>query len=105
MSYSKVNYEETGTSSGMHFLRDELGCEDHGVTVVDAEPGWENPEHEHEDENHEEVYFLIEGEATITIDSEDVAMDAGDAVRVPPGATRQVTNGDTQSLFVITGAP
>ena len=105
MSYSKVNYEETETSSGMHFLRDELGCEGHGVTVVDAEPGWENPEHEHGDENHEEVYFLVEGKATITIDNEDVAMDAGDAVRVPPGATRQVTNGDTQSLFVITGAP
>ncbi|PSP72347.1 cupin [Halobacteriales archaeon QS_3_64_16] len=104
MSHSKVNYEETDTTYGMHFLRDSLGCEDHGVTVVDAEPGWEGPEHEH-DEDHEEVYFLVEGEATITVDGEDVSMSTGDAVRVSPDATRQVINGDTESQFVITGAP
>jgi mannose-6-phosphate isomerase-like protein (cupin superfamily) len=105
MTYNKVNYEETESSYGMHFLRDELGCEDHGVTVVDAEPGWENPEHEHDDESHEEVYFLVEGTATITVDGEDVTMDAGDAVRVSADSTRQITNGDSRSLFVITGAP
>jgi mannose-6-phosphate isomerase-like protein (cupin superfamily) len=104
MSHSKVNYEDTGSKYGMHFLRDELGCEHHGLTVVDAEPGWEGPEHDH-DEDHEEVYFLVEGEATITVDGEEVAMETGDAVRVSPAATRQLTNGDTQSQFVITGAP
>ena len=105
MSYSKVNYEETGTSHGMHFLRDELGCKDHGVTIVDAEPGWEGPEHEHGEEDHEEVYFLVEGEATVTIDGEEISLAPGDAVRVPPGATRQLSNGDTQSQLVLTGAP
>lgn len=105
MSYSKVNYGEAETKYGMHFLRDPLDCEDHGVTVVDAEPGWEGPEHEHGEEDHEEVYLLVEGEATITVDSEDVSLDAGDAVRVSSGTTRQLTNGDTRSQFVITGAP
>ena len=105
MSYSTVNYEETGTKYGMHFLRNELECTDHGFTVVDADPGWESPEHNHGDEDHEEVYFLVDGEATITVDGEDVDMQAGDAVRVSPGAARQVTNGDTDSQFVITGAP
>lgn len=105
MSYTKVNYEETETSYGMHFLRDELGCEDHGVTVVDADPGWEGPEHEHADEDHEEVYLLVEGSATVTVDGEEVPMESGDAVRVPPEATRRITNGDTESQFVLTGAP
>lgn len=105
MSYSKVNYEQTETQYGMHFLREPLDCEDHGLTVVDAEPGWESPEHEHGEEDHEEVYLLVEGEATITIDGEDVSLGAGDAVRVSPGMTRQITNGDTQSQFVISGAP
>ena len=104
MSHSKVNYEETETTYGMHFLRDPLDCEDHGLTVVDADPGWEGPEHEHGDEDHEEVYLLVEGEATITVDGEDVSLSAGDAVRVSPGATRQLTNGDTRSRLVITGA-
>jgi mannose-6-phosphate isomerase-like protein (cupin superfamily) len=105
MSHSKVNYEETDTKYGMHFLRDELGCEDHGFTVVDAEPGWEGPEHEHGDQDHEEVYFVVDGEATITVDGENVDMQTGDALRISPGATRQVNNGDTESQFVITGAP
>ena len=105
MSHSKVNYEETETSHGMHFLRDELGCEDHGVTVVDADPGWEGPEHDHADEGHEEVYLLVEGDTTVTIDGEEVPMEAGDAVRVPPEASRQITNGDTRSKLVLTGAP
>jgi len=105
MTYTKVDYEETETNYGMHFLRDPLGCETHGVTVVDAEPGWEGPEHDHGENDHEEVYLLVEGEATITIDGEDVPVEAGDAVRVAPGATRQITNGDTHSQFVLTGAP
>jgi quercetin dioxygenase-like cupin family protein len=104
MAHEKVNYEETETTYGMHFLRDPLGCEDHGMTVIDADPGWEGPEHEH-DEDHEEVYVLVEGEATITVNGEGVSMSAGDAVRVSPDATRQVINGDTESQFVITGAP
>lgn len=105
MAYNKVNYETTEANSGMHFLRDPLDCEDHGVTVVDAEPGWEGPEHEHSENDHEEVYLLVDGEATITIDGEDVPVEAGDAVRIPPGATRQITNGETHSQFVLTGAP
>ncbi|WP_435076143.1 cupin domain-containing protein [Halococcus sp. AFM35] len=97
MSHTKVNYEETETTHGMNFLREPLDCEGHGVTVVDAEPGWEGLEHEHGDEGHEEVYLLVEGE--------ELSLESGDAVRVSPDATRQVTNGDTQSQFVITGAP
>ena len=103
MSYTKVNYEDTDTKYGMHFLRDELGCEDHGFTVVDAEPNWEGPEHDHGDEQ-EEVYFLVSGEATITVEGEEIEMDPGDAVRVSSGDTRQVTNGDAESQFVMTGA-
>lgn len=105
MSYNKVNYKETGTSHGMHFLRDELECEEHGLTVVDAEPGWEGPEHDHVDEGHEEVYFLVEGDAAVAIDSEEVPLEPGDAVRVPPDASRQILNGDTHSQLLLTGAP
>lgn len=89
----------------MHYLRDPFGCEEHGVTVIDAEPDWSDDEHDHADENQEEVYVLLEGEATVTIEGEDAPMEAGDVVRVPPDATRQIQNGDTESRFVLTGAP
>lgn len=106
MTHEKVNYNETDPSFGaMHMLRDDLGCEQLGVTVVDCDPGWEGPEHEHDEEEHEEVSVLIGGEATVTVDGADVAMTAGDAVRVPPESTRQIQNGDTQSMFVLAGSP
>lgn len=44
-------------------------------------------EHDHTDEGHEEAYVLVEGEATVTVDEEEVAMAAGDAIRPPPDVT------------------
>lgn len=107
MAYTKVNYRNVdSTADAMHFLREPLGAERLGVTVVECEPGWTGKEHDHADEDHEEVYLLLEGEATITIDKrEEVPMEAGDAIRIAPGATRRIQNGDEPSTFVLAGAP
>ena len=106
MTYDRVNYEQVdAVNDAMHFLRDPLDAESIGVTVVDCEPGWTGMEHDHAEGDHEEVYLLIDGEATLTVDGEDVDMTAGDAVRIPPGVTRQLRNGDEESLFVLAGAP
>ncbi|WP_135821589.1 cupin domain-containing protein [Halostella litorea] len=106
MTYSHVNYDDVDpVAGGLHFLRDPLGCENLGVSVLNCEPGWEGKAHDHADEGHEEVYVLVDGAATVTVDGEDVAMEPGDAVRIPPGAERQVSNGDAESTFVLAGAP
>lgn len=106
MSYEKVNYEDVEPAAGaMHFLRDPLDCEQLGITVVDCDPGWTGQAHDHADGDHEEVYLLVEGEASIEVDGEEVRMSAGDAVRISPEATRQIHNGDVESLFVLVGAP
>lgn len=106
MTYTKVSYQDVEqTGDGMHFLRDALDCENVGVTVVDCGPGWTNEEHAHEDEQQEEVYVLVEGEATVTIEDDVVEMQAGDAVRISPDATHQIENGETDSRFVLVGAP
>ena len=105
MSYTKVDYGGVeSVRDGMHFLREPLETEKVGVTVVECEPGWTGPEHDHADQDHEEVYLLLEGEATVTIDGESVALESGDAVRVPAGATRQIETGDVESTFVLAGA-
>ena len=106
MPYTKANYLETDpVAGGMHFLRDELDLDNLGVTVLDADPGWEGKTHDHADEGHEEVYLLVSGAATVSVDGESVVLDPGDAVRVPSDSTRQIRNGDTESKFVIVGAP
>ena len=106
MSYSKATYTDVdAVGGGLHLLRDILDCDQLGFSVVDADPNWTGKEHDHAEGGHEEVYFLVEGEATIHIDGDEVAMDPGDAVRVAPEASRQIENGPLASQFVVVGAP
>lgn len=106
MSYAKTNYREVDpVADAMHFLRDPLDCDQLGVTVLECDPGWTGNEHDHADEDHEEVYVLLDGEATVTVEGDDVELAAGDALRIAPDATRQIRNGDTESTFVLAGAP
>ncbi|MEF8881902.1 MAG: cupin domain-containing protein [Halapricum sp.] len=106
MTYSKVNYENVDpVADAMHFLRDPLDCEQVGVTVVECEPHWEGKPHDHADTDHEEVYLLIEGRATVAVDGEEVSMNKGDALRIEPDAQRQLQNRGVESTFVLVGAP
>jgi quercetin dioxygenase-like cupin family protein len=106
MSPTKSHYTDAdAVAGGLHFLRDELSCENLGVSVLDCDPGWEGKPHDHAEDGQEEVYVLVEGEATVTVEDEDLELSAGDAVRVAPDERRQISNGDVQSQFVIAGAP
>jgi quercetin dioxygenase-like cupin family protein len=106
MSYTKATYTDVDpVADSMYFLRDALDCENLGITVVECEPGWTGKEHDHTEEGQEEVYLLLDGEATITIEGESVGMEAGDALRIAPEASRRIENGETKSRFVLAGAP
>ncbi|NHN49463.1 cupin domain-containing protein [Halostella sp. JP-L12] len=106
MSHTKVNSDDVDpVGGGLRFLRDPLDAENLGLTVVEVEPGWTGKEHDHADEGHEEIYYLVEGSATVTIDGEDVDLESGDAVRISPDASRRIRNGDEESTFVMAGAP
>ena len=106
MSYTRVNYDDVEpVGDGLHFLRDPLDCEQLGISVLECSPGYEGKPHDHGDQDQEEVYFLVEGHATVTVDGDDVEMAAGDALRISAGARRQITNGDEEALFVLVGAP
>ena len=106
MSHTKAHYTDAdAVAGGLHFLRDELSCENLGVSVLDCDPDWEGKPHDHAEDGQEEVYVLVDGEATVTVDGEDVELSTGDALRVAPDERRQIRNGDVESRFVIAGAP
>ncbi|MFC7186087.1 cupin domain-containing protein [Halorubrum yunnanense] len=106
MGYDATTYDDVEPRApGMYFLRDALGCENLGVTVVEADDGWEGMEHDHADTDHEEVYVLLHGEATLTVDGDDVELGPGDAVRVDGDATRDLAFSADGSKMVIAGAP
>ncbi|AGN01131.1 cupin [Salinarchaeum sp. Harcht-Bsk1] len=105
MSYDSVNYEDVEPAApGMHFLRDALDAEQVGVTVLDADEGWSGLEHDHAEDGQEEVYVLVEGSATVTVEGEAVSMEAGDVLRIDPEATRSI-DVEEESQFVLVGAP
>jgi len=67
MSYNQQHYSNVEElAPGMHFLRDELDCENLGITVVDVDGKWEGKQHDHADEGQEEVYLLMEGSGSLT---------------------------------------
>jgi quercetin dioxygenase-like cupin family protein len=114
MSYTKLNYQDVEAHhDALHVLREPLECEQMGFSILECDPGWVGPEHNHVGHDpdsiyandHEEVYFLVEGEATVDIEGETVTLEPGDAVRLEPETTRQIRNGDTESTFVLAGAP
>jgi len=106
MSYTTVDYEDVEpVGGGLRFLREPLDCEQLGVSVLDCEPDWSGKPHDHADDDHEEIYLLVEGAATITVDDEAVPLEAGEAIRVDTDSERQIHNGDAPSQFVIVGAP
>jgi quercetin dioxygenase-like cupin family protein len=106
MSYRTVNYEDVEqVSDAMHFLSEPLGCRQVGVTFSRCPPDWNSKPHDHADDEHEEVYVLVQGSAEVRIDDESVGMETGDAVWIAPDATRQIRNGKDESAFVLISAP
>ncbi|WP_276253398.1 cupin domain-containing protein [Halomontanus rarus] len=106
MSYTKVNADDVDpVSDGLRFLREPLECDRLGFSVLECEPGWEGMEHDHADEDHEEVHYLVEGSATVVVDGEEISMEPRDALRIAPDTTRRIRNGEAETTFVLAGAP
>lgn len=98
---------------GMWFFREPLGCDNLGVTLLELEPGGKGKAHDHADDGQEEVYLVVDGEATVHLGGDgdgppetEVTLSAGEAVRVGPDTRRQLHNrGDGTMRVVIAGAP
>lgn len=106
MSYDAVNYADVEPKApGMYFLRDALDAGNLGVTVVEADAGWDGMEHAHESDDQEEVYVLLDGSAKLTVEGEVVDLEPGDAVRVDPEDSRMLLFEADDSRMVIAGAP
>ncbi len=65
-----------------------------GTSTVD--PGFSSNPHAHE--SQEEVFYCVEGRGRIRVDSEELALQPGVAVYVPPGAVHQLVN-DGEALL------
>ncbi|AFO56002.1 MULTISPECIES: cupin domain-containing protein [unclassified Natrinema] len=93
---------------GMWFLKDELGTEELGISVLELEPDGKGLEHDETDSGQEEVYYVVAGTVDIELDDADetVTLGTDDAIRLDAGETRQIHNrSDERAKLVLVGAP
>ena len=97
---------EGSVDSAMVFvpLRRELGISSFGINQVVLEPGRLGRIHRHE--RQEEVYVVLEGTLTVSIEGEEREIGQGEALRVAPSVRRQLLNrsGAPVSLLALGGS-
>jgi uncharacterized cupin superfamily protein len=85
---------------------ESLGLRAFGMNVAEIEPGEAIPEHDELPRDQEEVFVVLEGDATIVIDGADHPAPAGTFARLDPNPLRTVRNdSDAPVTVLIVSAP
>lgn len=101
-------FEEMEGSGGAtwRLARRTLGADAFGFNVVDLEPGGELPAHDEAESGQEEVFVVLDGEATIVADDEEHAAGPGTFVRYGPQVRRTVRNASEAPIrLLLIGVP
>ena len=87
-------------------VRKSLGVASFGINIVELFQGESIPEHRELERNHEEVFYVVEGTPTITIDGADHQLGPGTFARLAPAPLRTVRNDGTgMARVLIVSAP
>jgi mannose-6-phosphate isomerase-like protein (cupin superfamily) len=92
---------------GMRRVRSGLGVRSFGISAIDLPANFSDyPEHDHSNDGQEEVYTVLDGRATITIDGDDHALEPGVYARVPAGVPRKISTAESPvRVLAIGGTP
>ncbi|WP_255198199.1 cupin domain-containing protein [Halorarius litoreus] len=83
-----------------------LGLEDAAANYYELAPGESFAFGYHKHENQEEVFYILDGEATFETEAGDVSVAAGELIRFEPGEWQQGWNrGATRVKALAIGAP
>lgn len=107
MSYTHLNADDPAVEvfRGVFLkMRRGLGTTGFGINEIRLAPGAAGAEHDESDTGQEEVYAILEGSGTFTIDGTAVGVVAGDYLRVDPGTMRVPVAGDDGLRFIAVGA-
>ena len=88
-------------------VRAGLGVSAFGLAVEQWPPGSEDhPEHDHNENGQEEVYFVLEGSCVLRADGDEHALSEGMFARIGPTTRRKILPGaDGVKLLCIGGVP
>jgi quercetin dioxygenase-like cupin family protein len=82
----------------------ELGAKAIRMNQFDSAPGQEGFEHDERESGQEEVYVALRGSGVLRVDGEEVTLEPGRYVLVPPSAVRQVVAGPDGLSYLVVGA-
>lgn len=104
-----VKIDEMDAAFGGSFkrARAELGVTSFGMQVMDMPPNWQDyPDHDHERDGQEEVYFPLRGSGELEVEGERIPLTSDTFVKVGPGAKRKIYPGpDGLRLLALGGVP
>ena len=80
-------------------LRRELGVTTFGLNLMRLKPGQRGRIHRHR--RQEEVYLVLEGRLTLSVEGEDRELAPGELARVAPGVRRQLSNRGGERLLLL----
>jgi quercetin dioxygenase-like cupin family protein len=102
-------YTGPNAIAGIRFrpARQALGVTAWGMSVMELDPHCTGyPEHDHENEGHEEVYLVLRGSVVLRSGGAERTLHEGDFVRVSPETTRKFVTRDTgATLLALGGTP
>ena len=87
-----------------HFAKGALELEKSGVTYYKLGPDF-HPPFGHKHAEQEEIYVIISGSAIVKVEDDEVQMQALDAIRLAPDATRALKAGPDGCELIAFGAP
>jgi uncharacterized cupin superfamily protein len=72
--------------------RKALGTTSFGFNLVTIGPGGQIPEHDHAENDEDELYVILEGEGVIRVNGEDHPAPAGTYASIDPAVSRTTLN-------------
>ena len=84
-----------------------LGVTSWGMNLLKLPPRWAGyPDHDHAKDGQEEVYVVLEGDATLEAGAERFRLAPGTLARVGPGQKRRIVPGDGGvTMLALGGTP
>lgn len=105
-AFDIAHRDDFETNGNWRLARRSLGVDAFGINIVDVQPGESIPEHDEIDRDQEEVFIVLGGEATFTIDGSDYPGPAGTYLRLDPEPKRTARNDGTEVVeLLIVSAP
>jgi uncharacterized cupin superfamily protein len=93
-------------TSGKKEIDEAVGASEFGFNLYLAEPGQQLSMGYHHHPDHEELFYVLDGEVTFETPDGGFAVGAGEVFFVPPGAPQKGrATSDTPARFLAIGAP